>query len=156
MVTHPLLQLTLERMAHALGRKRQLRTNEKTWSDPLRCHLFLKSLGITVNQQRLHLCQVARYQKSTRSQGVTIGRVEMATISPTTRLAFLSRVSILLLLAGGAHRMEHSARLPALLIGRLYFPSIPAREARRCSLISHTSPTQEMESPPSPTKNPGE
>ena len=41
----------------------------------------------------------------------------MATISPTTRLAFLSRVSILLLLAGGAHIMELSAKHATLLIG---------------------------------------
>ena len=41
----------------------------------------------------------------------------MATISPTTSLAFLSRVSILLLLAGGAHIMELSARHATLLIG---------------------------------------
>ena len=90
------------------------------------------------------------------SASLTLTREILAltsTVHPS--LAFLSRVSILLLLAGGAHRMEHSARFPALLIGRLYFPSIPAREARRCSLISHTSPTQGMESSPTPTQNPG-
>jgi hypothetical protein len=67
MVTRPLLRFTLERMAHALGRKRRLHTNEKTYSGPQLFTMpsYLGLFGNTANQQTLYLWRVTRSQKPT-------------------------------------------------------------------------------------------